>query len=78
MFKQRKHKKFNYKPKYSGKNGGISKGEDEVDLDEFRSKWNRQRYSASNKRKRAFSTSTLIIILVLLLICMYFLDWKFM
>lgn len=75
MFKQRKHKTFNYQPRFSKDNETDSNLEKDSEK-EFVSRWKRER---STKRKMGLSMSirTLILVLVLLLICMYILDSKF-
>lgn len=74
MFKQRKHKIFNYQSRFSKENGKDS--EEEELATRFSSRWKDTR---NRNRKGGFSMSirTLIIILVLLLICMYLLEKKY-
>ncbi|WP_347925061.1 hypothetical protein [Pontimicrobium sp. SW4] len=74
MFKQRKNKKFNYKPRFSKENQ-VGEHSKEHNL---ASKWQKQRDVNLGTGRRGFSMRTLIIILVLLLICMYVLENKFM
>lgn len=78
LLKQRKHKRFNYKPRYS-KSGEASSNDGEVSSnDEFVSKWESVRGTNTRKSRKGFSVIKMIIILVLLLICMYVLEIKFM
>jgi len=74
LFKQRKHKAFNYQPRFSKEEMTNSNTETAGKRD-FVSKW-----KPEGKRKVgiAMSMRTLILILVLLLICMYFLEKKYM
>ncbi|TJY36269.1 hypothetical protein [Pontimicrobium aquaticum] len=74
MFKQRKNKKFNYKPRFSKE----SQLEEHSKGHNLASKWQKQRDASLGKGRRGFPMRTLIIILVLLLICMYVLENKFM
>ncbi|MFD1163755.1 MULTISPECIES: hypothetical protein [Hwangdonia] len=75
MFKQRKHKTFNYQPRFSKENKADSDVE-EPSTKDFVSKWKRER-STKTKMGLSMSIRTLILVLVLLLICMYILDSKF-
>ncbi|TBN04715.1 hypothetical protein EYD45_05485 [Hyunsoonleella flava] len=70
MFKQRKHKTFDYKPRFSKDNA-----EDEVEEEkrEFVSKWRKEKGS---KVRGGMSIRFLILALVLLLICMIWLESK--
>ena len=77
MLKQRKNKKFNYKPRFSKENETNTTLEDDSNIDEFVLKWQRARKVNRKRGTRGFSISWLIIILVLLLIGMYILDFKF-
>lgn len=72
MFKQRKHKTFSYKPRFS-KEGKAreTKGEER----EFVSKWRKE---SGKKVRGGMSMRFLILALVLLLICMYLLEKKYM
>ncbi|MFV0566154.1 MAG: hypothetical protein ACK5NB_10015 [Flavobacteriaceae bacterium] len=76
MFKQRKHKTFNYQSRFSGDNQAKSNDVPTSETPDFVSKWNSQR-TQNRKIKAVMPLRTLIIILVLLLICMYLLDTKF-
>ena len=75
MFKQRKHKTFNYQPRFSKENETDSNLEEDSEK-EFVSKWKRER-GTKTKMGLTMSIRTLILVLVLLLICMYILDSKF-
>ncbi|WP_034044465.1 hypothetical protein [Wocania ichthyoenteri] len=75
MFKQRKHKTFNYQPRFSNEEEKDSNLEERTEK-EFVSKWKRER-SPKSKMGLSMSIRTLILVLVLLLICMYILDSKF-
>ena len=76
LFKQRKHKSFNYKPRFTENNSsdGIAENSKRTD---FISKW---RGVQGHKRvgKGGMSIRILILVLVLLLICMYLLENKYM
>ncbi|MCF7567739.1 hypothetical protein L3X37_05085 [Sabulilitoribacter arenilitoris] len=72
MFKQRKHRTFKYKPRFSEDEKGNPLKESENKPD-FVFKW---KDGISRKRKRGISMPVLIIILVLLLICMFWLESK--
>lgn len=76
MFKQRKHKTFNYKPRFSNENDEDS-GLEESKTGDFISKWKQERDNKKRKVGFGMSIRTLILVLVLLLICMYILDSKF-
>jgi hypothetical protein len=72
LFKQRKHKTFNYKPRFSQdqESNPLNESKDKPD---FVSRW---KVGRSRKRRGGMSMRTLIIVLVLLLICMFILDSK--
>lgn len=72
MFKQRKHKTFNYKPRFSKEDKAFDANEEER---EFVSKWRRE---SGKKVRGGISMRFLILALVLLLICMYLLEKKYM
>ncbi|WP_139002280.1 hypothetical protein [Hyunsoonleella aestuarii] len=72
MFKQRKHRTFNYKPRFSHDNEHESIDKS-VDKPDFVSRWKELR---PRKRRGTISLRTLIIVLVLLLICMFWLESK--
>ncbi|WP_406684755.1 hypothetical protein N1F78_03225 [Seonamhaeicola sp. MEBiC1930] len=77
MFKQRKHKRFNYQPRFS-KDHQLEKGEEgESESKEFVSRWRRQSGNKM-KYKGILPVRTLILALVLLLLCMYLLEKKYM
>ena len=77
MFKQRKHKKFNYQSRLSKESQTDSSLDNNSDTKDFVSKW-RQSKGTKVKTKGAMSIKVLILILVLLLICMYLLEKKYM
>ncbi|GGD03032.1 hypothetical protein [Hyunsoonleella pacifica] len=72
MFKQRKHKTFNYKPRFS-KDSNASEIED--GKNDFTLKWRKEN---GKKVRGGLSIRFLILALVLLLICMYLLEKKYM
>lgn len=76
MFGKRKHRTFNYKPRFSEGNQEQDILEEDIKTD-FRAKW-RQQSGHKVKMKGALPVKTLILILVLLLICMYLLEKKYM
>ncbi len=76
MFKQRKNKTFNYRPRFSNEKQADSNVSSSKEKEDFISKWNDNR-NENRKAKAVLPLRTLIIILVLLLICMYILDTKF-
>ena len=76
MFKQRTHKNFNYKPRFSKENHKESSLSDDSDSKDFVSKW-KQSKSTKVTSRGAISMKILILILMLLLICMYLLETKF-
>lgn len=78
MLKQRKNKKFDYKPRFSKQNNSQDSLAKSSQAGNFSSKWQRERNATLAKSKRGLSFRTLVLILVLLLICMYILDKKFM
>ena len=77
MFKQRKHKTFNYQTRLSKESQAGSSLDDSSDAKDFVSKW-QQSKDIKVKPRGAMSVKVLILILVLLLICMYVLDKKYM
>lgn len=78
MFKQRQHKRFKYKPRYSKSDEAFASSVDASKSNEHVSKWQSIPGTTSRKRYGRFSVPILILILVLLLICMYLLEIKFM
>ena len=78
MIKQRKHKTFNYKPRFSNQNNSKEGSDENSKSKNFASKWQREREGNLVKGKRGFSLVTLILILVLLLIGMYVLENRYM
>ncbi|MEC3906995.1 hypothetical protein VOI54_08180 [Tamlana sp. 2201CG12-4] len=77
MFKQRKHRTFNYQPRFSKENQADSSLNNNSDTKDFVSKW-RKANGNKTKIRGAMSLKILIFILVLLLICMYVLEKKYM
>ena len=77
MFKQRKHRTFNYQPRFSKENQTDSSLGNNSDTKDFVSKW-KQSKGTKVKTRGAMSMKVLIMILVLLLICMYLLEKKYM
>ena len=77
MFKQRKHKTFNYQSRFSKESQTDSSLDDNSNTKDFVSKW-QQSKGAKPKTRGAMSIKVLILILVLLLICMYVLEKKYM
>ena len=77
MLKQHKHKKFNYKHRFSKENVADSNLDEVSKNDEFVSKWQRARKTNAKRGGliKGKSMRTLIILLVLLLIVMYVLDF---
>ncbi|WP_072402710.1 hypothetical protein [Flaviramulus basaltis] len=76
MFKQRKHRTFNYQARFSKENQTDSSLDNETKTKDFISKWRDSRGKRS-KAKGAMPIKTLILVLVLLLICMYLLEKKY-
>ncbi|WP_298499962.1 hypothetical protein [uncultured Algibacter sp.] len=77
MFKQRKHRTFNYQPRFSKEDQTDPSLKNNSNTKDFVSKW-RQSNGTKVKTKGAMSMKVLIFILVLLLICMYVLEKKYM
>ena len=77
LFKQRKHRAFNYQPRFSKKNQTDSSLKDTPNSKDFISKW-RQQNGNNVKMKGVMPVRTLILVLVLLLICVYLLEKKYM
>lgn len=77
MFKQRKHKKFNYQSRFLKESQADSSLDSNSDTKNFVSKW-KQNKGGKVKTRGAMSMTVLIFILVLLLICMYLLEKKYM
>ncbi|MCF7561058.1 hypothetical protein L3X39_10465 [Sabulilitoribacter multivorans] len=77
MFKQRKHRTFNYQPRFSKENQTDSSGDKEDNTTDFISKWKASRGNKP-KARGVLPMRTLILALVLLLICMYLLEKKYM
>lgn len=77
MFKQRKHKTFNYQPRFSKQNQVEQEDRDKSEVEDFVSKWKENR-NGKRKVKSVMSMKILILVLVLLLICMYVLEKKYM
>ncbi len=77
MFKQRKHKIFNYQSRFSKEDQTDSSLDNNSDTKGFVSKW-QQSKGTKVKPRATISMKVLILILVLLLICMYVLEKKYM
>ena len=77
LFKPRKHKTFNYQPRFSNKNREDSVLNDENETTDFVSKW-RESKGQKPKSRGVMPIKTLILVLILLLICMYLLEKKYM
>lgn len=77
MFKQRRHRTFNYQRRFSKENQVESNSDNKNDTRGFVSKWKAQR-AIKSKAHSSKPLRILILILLLLLICMYFLDKKYM
>ncbi|WP_187269409.1 hypothetical protein [Algibacter pacificus] len=77
MFKQRKHKTFNYQSRFSDKEKADSSLNKDLNTNDFISKWKENR-EVKRKVRGTMSVKTLILFLVLLLICMYLLEKKYM
>ena len=77
MFKQRKHRSFNYQPRFSKENQTDSSLNDENKTQDFISKWRNSKGHRA-KVRGVMPIKTLILVLVLLLICMYLLEKKYM
>ncbi|WNH09377.1 hypothetical protein [Thalassobellus suaedae] len=74
MFKQRKNKSFNYRPRFS-KEEDVNSNLEKSNEKDFASKW---KQGSKRKVRGTLSVGTLIFVLVLLLICMYLLEKKYM
>jgi len=77
LFKQRKHRAFNYQPRFSKENQSDSSLNEASNTKHFISKW-RKSSGAKPKTRGAMRMRSLILVLVLLLICMYLLEKKYM
>ncbi|OZV67613.1 hypothetical protein [Winogradskyella aurantia] len=67
MFKQRKHKRFNYKPRFQD-------SEDYKSNTDFEARWNEAKGSVKRRGSIFTSLPALIVILLALFILMYILD----
>jgi hypothetical protein len=77
LFKPRKNKSFNYKPRFS-KDTELQTEDKEIAKNrEFSSKWRNNQGLSNRKIKKGLSLPFLVLILALILICMYMLDIKF-
>lgn len=76
LFKQRKNKTFNYRPRFSQESEQDS-STNKSETKDFISKWKNDRGNSKRKVGFGMSIRTLILVLVLLLICMYLLENKF-
>jgi len=77
LFKQRKHKTFNYQSRFSEENKEDAGLNNSVNTKDYISKWKENR-EVKRKVRGTMSVKTLILVLVLLLICMYLLESKYM
>ncbi|GAB1855775.1 hypothetical protein MHTCC0001_06090 [Flavobacteriaceae bacterium MHTCC 0001] len=75
LFGRRKHKTFNYRPRFSEDDNGIQIEDESKD---FISKWRKENSRKTKETSGLFSMRFLILALVLLLICMYLLEKKYM
>tara|TARA_R110002049_G_scaffold217220_2_gene388638 strand:- start:124 stop:345 length:222 start_codon:yes stop_codon:yes gene_type:complete len=73
LFKQRKNKSFNYRPRFS--KDEVNSNLETSNEKNFASKWQQE---GKCKVGASMSMRTLIFVLVLLLICMYLLEKKYM
>jgi hypothetical protein len=69
LFKQRKNKRFNYKPRF-GENAS------ETNSDKIKHNWEELNALSQKKRKAGFSLIWLIIILALVLFLMFYFETK--
>ncbi|WP_248722263.1 hypothetical protein [Seonamhaeicola sp. ML3] len=76
MFKQRKNRQFNYRPRFSKENQ-IDSSSGQTPEKEFVSRWKAER-EGKRKVRGVLPVRTLILALVLLLILMYVLEKKYM
>ena len=67
MFKQRKNKRFSYKPRFQDSSEQKSK-------DDFEAKWNEARRQTQRRGSILTSLPFLIIMLIAIVILMYILD----
>ncbi|TNJ46120.1 hypothetical protein KFZ70_08900 [Tamlana fucoidanivorans] len=77
LFKQRKHKTFNYQPRFSKEPSLETKSNEGAEAKDFKSRWRRS-HDSKVKVRGAMSIKVLVIILVLLLIGMYVLEKKYL
>ena len=69
MFKQRKNKRFNYKPRFN-------KNVSESNSEQLREDWNTLSTSNRKKRLSGFSIIWLVVALALVLFLMYYFEMK--
>ena len=69
MFKQRKNKRFNYKPRFN-------KNVSESNSEQLREDWNTLSTSNRKKRQSGFSIIWLVVALALVLFLMYYFEMK--
>jgi len=69
LFKQRKNKRFNYKPRFD-------KNASESNSEQLREDWNTLSTSNRKKRKSGFSIIWLVVALALVLFLMYYFEMK--
>lgn len=77
MFKQRKHKTFDYQSRFSAEKKTDSSLSKDANTKDYISKWKENR-AVKRKVRGAMPVKTLALFLVLLLICMYLLEKKYM
>ncbi|MCL5130429.1 MULTISPECIES: hypothetical protein [unclassified Algibacter] len=77
MFKQRKHRTFDYQSRFSKENRTDSSLNDDSNTKDYISKWKENR-EVKRKVRGTMPVKTLLLFLVLLLICMYLLEKKYM
>ncbi|GAL63898.1 hypothetical protein [Algibacter] len=77
MFKQRKHRSFNYQSRFSEEKKADSGLNKDSNTKDYISQWKENR-AGKRKVRGAMPVKSLILFLVLLLICMYLLEKKYM
>ena len=75
MFKQKKNKKFNYKPRFSENKEVLD--DEASNKNDFKSKWRRET-GHKVKIKSVLPIRTIILLLILLLLCMYVLEKNYL
>lgn len=77
MFKPRKNKSYNYRPRFSKDTELNTEDTEFAKNRDFGLKWRNNQGLSNRKIKKGLSLPFLILILALILICMYILDIKF-